>query len=295
MVSSHINCLGKTCWKSVQEAQLSKNIHFSVDNAMLDAIVANDLIVDIQHLKIIGDIKQHSTDLSTVTHWLLTEALPLSGYLGFTKFCCLLRAKSSLSDIQINLCNECKVSLSKCQTSDSVIFKVDSSCKAFLETLQSSIHTDHVKVAGMPVILKDINKKTKWDPVVSTKSIVCINNEITATLTISTTESHFYWQIFMQNIIAHLNVEASEVHMPLSAKTDTWMILRLSTRAGLNLLSILRSTDLKQRFNRAITKAWSSKSESATRVFIETRISDLSLTTTDLVVPGQMPIPRGEL
>ena len=295
MVSSHINCLGKTCWKAVQEAQLSKNIHFSVDNMMLDAIVANDLIVDIQHLKIIGDIKQHSTDLSTVTHWLLTEALPLSGYLGFTKFCCLLRAKSSLSDIQINLCNECKVSLSKCQTSDSVIFKVDSSCKAFLETLQSSIHTDRVEVAGMPVILKDINKKNKWDPVVSTKSIVCINNGITATLTISTTESHFYWQIFMQNIIAHLNVEASEVNMPLSAKTDTWMILQLSTRAGLNLLSTLRSATLKQKFNQAITKAWSSKSESARKVFIETRISDLSLTTTDLIVPGQMPVPRGEL
>ena len=269
------NCLGKTCWKSVQKTayQLSEDSRFS-DIAMLDALVANNLIIDMQHSKKIDDIKDKWTNLNT--YWLLTEALPLSGYLGFTKFCCLLHAKYGLSQIERNLCNECVVSFSKCQTSDSMKFYVDSSCKDFFSTSalpQSS--TDPVDVAGMPGLVKDINEQeAKWDPVVSTESLVCINNKITATLTIDNEQIHFCEDVFYKNVLVQLNVAASEVKILLSNKNSTWMLLRLSTRAGLNLLSTFRLEKLKREFEQAVaTKAWSSKS--TTNFTIQVTISDL--------------------
>ena len=270
------NCSGKTCWKSVQKTahQLSEDSRFS-DIVMLDAFIANNLIMDMQHSKKINDIKEKWTNLNA--YWLLTEALPSSGYLGFTKFCCLLHAKNRISQIERNLCNECAISFSKCQTSDSIKFYVDSSCKPILKSAlpQSSIYTDHVDVAGVPVLVKDMNEQEmKWDPVVFTESLVCINNKITATLTIDNEEIRFREDVFYRDIVDHLNIAASEVKIALTNKNNTWMLLRLSTRAGLKLLSTFRLEKLKSKFEQAVaTKAWSSKS--TTNFTIQVTISDL--------------------
>ena len=49
--------------------------------------------------------------------------------------------------------------------------------------------------------LEDMNKKeTKLHPVVFTKSLVCIDNEITATLTISSEDSHFREEVLRRNV-----------------------------------------------------------------------------------------------
>ena len=226
-----------------------------------------------QHSKKIDDIKEKWTNLNT--YWLLTEALPLSGYLGFTKFCCLLHTEFGISQIERNLCNKCNVSFPKCQTNRSMKFYVDSSCNAFLKTAQAS--TNHVDVAGMPVtvVLRDTSdKETEWDPVVFTETLVCVHNKIIATLTIDNKEIHFHENDFYKNLVVQLNVAVSEINIVLSNKNNTWMLLRLSTRAGLKLLSIFSSEKLKSEFEQAIAKAWSSKSE--TKFTIQVTISDLT-------------------
>ena len=269
-----VRSLHKTCWESVQKTahQLSEDTKF-LDRAMLDALVANNLITDMQHRKKISNIKANWTDLNT--HWLLTEVLPLSGNQGFTKFCCLLHAKSNISQIERNLCDKCSVSFSKCETSDSTKFYVDSSCWPQFDSRQGSLDTEHVNIAGMPVLLKNMNEQeTKWDPVVFTESLVCINNKITATLTIDNEQIHFCEDVFYKNVVVQLNVAASEVKIVLSNKNNTWMLLRLSTRAGLKLLSTFRLEKLKREFEQAVaTKAWSSKS--MTNFTIQVTISDL--------------------
>ena len=267
--------LHKTCWESVQKTahQLSEDTKFS-DRAMLDALIVNNLITDMQHRKKISNMKANWTDLNT--HWLLTEVLPLSGNQGFTKFCCLLHAKSNISQIERNLCDKCSVSFLKCETSDSTKFYVDSSCWPLFDSRQSSLDTDHVNVAGMPVLLKNMNEQeAKWDPVVFTVSLVCINNKITATMTILTNEEiHFHEDVFYKNMAVHLDVAAFEIKVVLSNKNNTWMLLRLTTRAGLKLLSTFSTEKLKSEFEQAIaTKAWSSKS--TTNFTIQVTISDL--------------------
>ena len=267
--------LHKSCWESVQKTahQLSEDTKFS-DRAMLDALVANNLITDMQHRKKISNIKANWTDLNT--HWLLTEVLPLSGNQGFTKFCCLLHAKSNISQIERNLCDKCSVSFSKCETSDSTKFYVDSSCWSLFDSRQGSLETDHVNIAGMPVLLKNMNEQeTKWDPEVFTESLVCINNKITATITILTNEEiHLYKDVIYKNMAVHLDIAAFEINIVLSNKNNTWMLLRLSTRAVLKLLSTFSSEKSKNEFEQAIaTKAWSSKS--MTNFTIQVTISDL--------------------
>ena len=166
------------------------------------------LTISLLTCNIANDIKEKWTNLNT--YWLLTEALPLSGYLGFTKFCCLLHAKNRISQIERNLCNECTVSFSKCQTSDSIKFYVDSSCKEFISTsaLPQSF-TDPVDVAGTRGLVKDVNEQeAKWDPVVSTESLVCIHNKITATLTIDIEQIHFHEDVFYKNVVVQLNVDS---------------------------------------------------------------------------------------
>ena len=62
------------------------------------------------------------------------------------------------------------------------------------------------------------------------------------------------------------------------------MLLRLSTRAGLRLLSIINSEELKDKFDRAIANELSS--ESATNVSIRVKISDLFPYTISFALPG---------
>ena len=121
----------KSCWETAN--QLLEDINYALsDRAMLDALVANNLINDMKHRKEIGGIKAKWTDSNT--HWLLTEVLPVSGELGFKKLCCLLYTKSNISRIGRNLCDKWGVPFSKWETSGFIKFYVDSSCKKFFDS-----------------------------------------------------------------------------------------------------------------------------------------------------------------
>ena len=94
------------CWEHVRNNvfALSEEIRFE-DIRVLDGLVANRLIQSHKHIMEISEEREDWKPKDST--WLLINVLPWSGNSGYTKFCCMLHAKSKLPELGRNVCNKC--------------------------------------------------------------------------------------------------------------------------------------------------------------------------------------------
>ena len=171
------------CWKFVQNeaSNLSERLYFT--NDINDMLFSHGLIGQEQAITI-----RKRLWMAKWTSWntydLLMNILPRTDNSKYMKFCCLLRAKSILPSDGKRLCDKCKP-LQKCRKNETVKFFIDPACHSLLKD-----GTAHDVDSDVPVDMNYVSDpENEEELVVFTSSVVCINNEIFATLTINIKES----------------------------------------------------------------------------------------------------------
>ena len=274
--------LSGACWKYVKNeaSELSEKLKFT--NAMNDMLFSNGLITE-ERTKEIRAVLSEAKWKDFDTYVLLMDDLPKNDDLGYMKFCCLLRAKSILPTDGKRLCNKCKP-FRKCTRNETVQFNISSSCQSFLNNTTD----DNIEVE-LPVDVNyldkpDIEKSLK----VYTSSFVCIDNNVTATLTISVEERYIEKDLLQRNIALTLSVRVSEVKLSVSTINSTWMFLYLSYQAGLRLMKTFSTNESKRQFGQMIARALNSKS--ARNVSVVLKLSNLPSYTIYVIPTGTFPV-----
>ena len=274
----------ETCWDLIvyKGLQLSKSIIFE-DHIGVDRLRSNKLI-DYQDSKKIMSLRAKWTVEDT--YWLLTEVLPWKGNLGFIKFCCLLLAKyNNLPDGAWKVCHDCEeFDFRTCNISQSVVFFVDSSCVSVVIGILDVDILIHMKY------LTDTDHDQKISPsqVVHNASIVCVDKNITATLILNIDKKYIDEDAFQRNIARQLKVDRSEVQLVSWKRNSTWMLLRLSVRAGLRLVETFSKEESRNQFGQMIGKTLCANS--ARNVSIQVKIGDLPPSTIHVTPTGIFPI-----
>ncbi|XP_062500576.1 uncharacterized protein LOC134177811 [Corticium candelabrum] len=221
------------------------------------------------------------------TYDLLMNILPRTDNSKYMKFCCLLRAKSILPSDGKRLCDKCKP-LQKCRKNETVKFFIDPACHSLLKD-----GTAHDVDSDVPVDMNYVSDpENEEELVVFTSSVVCINNEIFATLTINIKEKYISKELLEEDIAFKLAVNVLEVQLTVSKRNSTWMLLRLSARAGLLLLQTLRTEKSRDELSQVIAEAFSSKS--IRNVSVEVKISNMPSYTIFVVSTGTFPVKSDE-
>ena len=272
-----------TCWKYVKNeaSALSEKLNFT--NAMNDLLFSNALIEE-KRTKEIREVLSKAEWKNFDTYRLLMEDLPMTDNSGYMKFCCLLRAQSILPAVGKRLCDKCKP-FRKCTRNETVQFNISSSCQSFLNNATDDYIDVELPVDANYYLAKpDIEKSVK----VYTSSFVCIDNNVTATLTISVEERYIEKDLLERNIALTLNVDVSEVKLSVSTTNSTWMFLRLSSQAGLRLMKTVSTNESKHQFGQTIARALNSKS--ARNVSVVLKLSNLPSYTIYVIPTGTFPV-----
>ena len=261
------------CWEHVRNKvfALSEEIRFE-DIRVLDGLVANRLIQSNKHIMEISEKREDWKPKDST--WLLTKVLPWSGNSGYTKFCCMLHAKSKLPELGRNVCNKChQWNNHECETNNSVQFVFDKSCWSVLLTFrQSKFDVD------MPIAWKFLNDlDLDFSSVVSNASMVCTNQKIMVSLELNIDEKYILKKMFQENIARHLGVKFSEIEVVYSRRNSTLILLRLSPRAGLQLFITMHARKLRDQFGKMMAKAM--RGDSLANVSIQVKISDVPPST----------------
>ena len=82
------------------------------------------------------------------------------------------------------------------------------------------------------------------------------------------------------------------MQLTVSKRNSTWMLLRLSARAGLLLLQTLRTEKSRDELSQVIAEAFSSKS--IRNVSVEVKISNMPSYTIFVVSTGTFPVKSDE-
>ena len=207
--------------------------------------------------------------------------------MGFIKFCCLLLAKyNDLPDGAWKVCHDCEeFDFRTCNISQSVVFFVDSSCSSVVIGIQDVDILIHMKY------LTDTDHDQKISPsqVVHNASIVCVDESITATLILNIDKQYIEEDAFQGNTARQLKVDRSEVQLVSWKRNSTWMLLRLSIRAGLRLVETFSKRERpRDQFGQMIAKTLRAKSER--NVSIQVKIGDLPPSTIHVTPTGIFPI-----
>ena len=278
-----------TCWDSVRKSafELCKEIDFE-HSATLDGMVSNNLI-DSPSAETISKNMLNWT--SHDSYWLLTKVLPWSYDSGFFKFCCLLHAKGNLPKVGRKLCKECNgFSFQTCKFNESVQFVFDSSCQSLADKINGG-DLDFFFI--VPLVLKYVDKPERMkSQMVYNASIVCMTDRIVASMLVSMEEDCINKSAFRENMASYLKVDSTEVKIQYTKKHSTWMLLHLSSRAGLRLLQTFSAREFRDRFGQTIAKAL--KADSAKNVSIQVKISDLPSSTIFVIPTGEFSVKWDE-
>ena len=261
------------CWEHVRNKvfALSEEIRFE-DIRVLDGLVANRLIQSNKHIMEISEKREDWKPKDST--WLLINVLPWSGNSGYTKFCCMLHAKSKLPELGRNVCNKChQWNNHECETNNSVQFVFDKSCWSVLLTFrQSQFDVD------MPIAWKFLNDlDLDFSSVVSNASMVCTNQRIMVSLELKIDEKYIHKKMFQENIARHLGVKFSEIEVVYYKRNGTLILLRLSPRAGLQLFNAMHARKLRDQFGKMMAKAM--RGDSLANVSILVKMSDVPPST----------------
>ena len=300
---NHIDLSGssaQSCWQNVEYRlkQLSDNVDVWKSN-FVDAFLSHGLLTVGKHKKLVSETLERLANaegeqkyeiLNSIDFRLLTEVLPTTADEGYVCFCDILRTKSNLSDLGIDLCKKCSLCCSRLlngqfennvcvlpqvpvkSTSGSLLpnrlseirvaqFIMDASCKVVFDKKATGIRS-FLKNWNTNVTVLDnkLGVAELESSVVAVAphnfSLICFDSRISVEMTVplitlaEIDRQGLKW-IFAKATSVPVTSSQLELHF-ISLPQGSLILLNLSPKSGFELLAIFGSSRRQKRFTESL-------------------------------------------